>query len=243
MGCRSGRRKGHLRCRCRKPSRLGTAIRRRRTRCSQHAAARRRVVWRLVSDVPADGPLPRGLRPSSLLSRRLARFRNSEEQWCALVVRSGGLKQPHPTETPSEFHDNDIAFPIAAPVALTTRIEPRYRFWGDPNPATKYGDGHCVNFLEHNGRLYLYDACFGGRTVRGRPALLRKTSRSGEAYNYHHSRRDISTRPSNTCLARCTMGMCSTNRMRLPARRHDILTSLIPDEVNGQPGLTFYWGD
>jgi hypothetical protein len=86
------------------------------------------------------------------------RLPNNEELWCAIVIRRGGLNQAQPACPASEFHDNDTAFPITAPVVLTTRVERRYRFWGKPGEVY---DGHCVNFLEDRGRLYLYDACFG----------------------------------------------------------------------------------
>jgi hypothetical protein len=33
----------------------------------------------------------------------------------------------------------------------------RYRFWGEPGGIH---DGHCINFLEAEGRWYLYDVCF-----------------------------------------------------------------------------------
>lgn len=86
------------------------------------------------------------------------RLPNGEELWCAIVIRDGGLNQAEPTFAASEFHDNDAGFPVTAPVALTTRVERRYRFWGIPNYVY---DGHCVNFLEYRGGLYLDDASFG----------------------------------------------------------------------------------
>ena len=70
---------------------------------------------------------------------------SGEDLWCAIVVRSGGLNQPHPTEAAREFHDNDSEYPITAPLVLTTRTERRYRFWGLPGG---FCDGHCINFLE-----------------------------------------------------------------------------------------------
>ncbi len=82
---------------------------------------------------------------------------NGEESWCALVIRTGGLNQPAPTHVASLFRDHDGPFP-AAPLTLVHCTERRYRFWGSP---VGWHDGHCVNFLEHDGRLYLHDACFG----------------------------------------------------------------------------------
>jgi hypothetical protein len=81
-----------------------------------------------------------------------------EERWCALVIRSGGLNQPEPTHPRTAFRDHDGPLADVGTAALTVRVECRYRFWGMRGA---WGDGHCINFLEHAGRLYLYDACFG----------------------------------------------------------------------------------
>jgi hypothetical protein len=88
---------------------------------------------------------------------------DGEEHWCAIVICSGGLNQREPTPGASEFHDNHTGFPIAAPVQLLKRWAKRYRFWGAPGGVC---DGHCVNFLEHDGAVYLYDACFGLGPIR-----------------------------------------------------------------------------
>ena len=56
------------------------------------------------------------------------------------------------------FRDHDGPFADVGTAALTVRVERRYRFWGMRGA---WYDGHCINFLEHAGRLYLYDACFG----------------------------------------------------------------------------------
>ncbi len=81
-----------------------------------------------------------------------------EEKWCALVIRSGGLNQSEPTFPPTSFRDHDGPLADVGTAALTLRVERRYRFWGMQGA---WYDGHCINFLEHAGRLYLYDACFG----------------------------------------------------------------------------------
>lgn len=88
---------------------------------------------------------------------------SKEEYWCAIVICSGGLNQPEPTPGASEFHDNQSGFPLTGSVQLRTSWARRYRFWGLPDDVY---DGHCVNFLEHDGALYLYDACFGLGPVR-----------------------------------------------------------------------------
>src|SRR5579864_883774 len=85
---------------------------------------------------------------------------NGEVLWCAIVIRRGGLNHAVPTHDASNFHDNHVGFPIPAGMAfpIVNITERRYRFWGLPH---YHYDGHCINFLEYNGELYLYDACFG----------------------------------------------------------------------------------
>jgi hypothetical protein len=77
-------------------------------------------------------------------------------QWNAIVVSGGGLNQPVPPVTPSDFHDV-TTFPIPSPATVTRLTAQRYRFWGSPGG---WSDGHCVNFVEFEGQLYLYDASF-----------------------------------------------------------------------------------
>ena len=87
-----------------------------------------------------------------------------EEWWCAIVVKNGGLNQASPMVPASTFQDHNGDFPIPAgtTVPLTTVTERRYRFWGLPGI---WYDGHCINFLEYKGTVYLYDACFGFGSV------------------------------------------------------------------------------
>jgi hypothetical protein len=174
---------------------------------------------------------------------------NGETLWCAIVIRSGGLNQPHPTHGPSEFHDNDTAFPIAAAVTLETRVERRYRFWGEPIIASPdwYGDGHCINFLEHRGRLYLYDACFGTgpfeidsplppddysiwdgvqlSSLKARYLNMAVDYMLGSLYNGGVLCRTV---PPGT-------GVAVTNGMT-------VRMACIPDMAQGNLGVTFYWG-
>ncbi len=83
---------------------------------------------------------------------------NGEEWWCALVIRAGGLNQSVPTHNASQYRDHDGPLSDVGIATLAVRAERRYRFWGMRGA---WYDGHCINFLEHAGRLYLYDACFG----------------------------------------------------------------------------------
>ena len=84
-------------------------------------------------------------------------------RWEALVSTAPGINLLQPSlhsRFHGRFHDCErYPFPPDTPVELLGRHEARYCF-----PAGD-GDGHCVNFLEDGGRLYLYDACFRTRAV------------------------------------------------------------------------------
>jgi hypothetical protein len=169
-----------------------------------------------------------------------------EAHWCAIVICRGGLNRAHPTHGPSEFHDNDGGvFPLPGAVALTTRVERRYRFWGAPG---KIVDGHCINFLEYEGKLYLYDACFGvgpveiasplpptnPNIVQGGPQLASLKGRYldgaidymlGSLYNGGVFVESIYVHPPG-----------------IPVRNGvTVRTRDIPEVVNGDHGLTFRW--
>jgi hypothetical protein len=79
----------------------------------------------------------------------------ADARWCAIVVRHSGLNRTEPAEGPAAYHDADRA-PLTA-CAVEECRQRRYRFWGQPG---RIADGHCVNFLRHDGRWYLYDASF-----------------------------------------------------------------------------------
>jgi hypothetical protein len=85
-------------------------------------------------------------------------LQNGEERWCALVIRSGGLNRPRPSHPLATFRDHDGSLADVRTATLAQRTEYRYRFWGMRG---QFADGHCINFLQHDGRLVLYDACFG----------------------------------------------------------------------------------
>lgn len=78
-----------------------------------------------------------------------------QARWCAIAVDAPGINRTEPAEHPSAFHDEDASLAEQSPVQTChTR---RYRFWGLPHALH---DGHSINFLHHEGRWYLYDACF-----------------------------------------------------------------------------------
>ncbi len=96
---------------------------------------------------------------------------DGDAMWCAVVIAKPGTGRKVPEEDASEFHDTELPL---TPTSIVHDVEQqRYRFWSAP-PQTEdgrqveqlnYGGGHCINFLEHDGRLYLYDTCFNDRGV------------------------------------------------------------------------------
>jgi len=76
-----------------------------------------------------------------------------EIKWNAIVIKDGGLNQPQPTPGVSTFHDVDLVYPNPQPSDVVDRSEKRYKFTSP--------DGHCINFLDYQGALYLYDPSFG----------------------------------------------------------------------------------
>lgn len=170
---------------------------------------------------------------------------NGEEWWHAIVVKRPGLNQTTPQVPDEEFHDNDTAFRLPAPTTLCTRVEPRYVFWGDPSGTT---DGHCINYLEFEGVLYVYDASFqlGPRAVAPplppddfsiRGGLDLSSFKAGylnDAVEYMLGSLYNGSGPGAEFL----------QTQPPPARVHGmtVQTRLIPDTVPGNDCVTFSWG-
>ena len=171
---------------------------------------------------------------------------NGEERWCAIVIRRGGLNQAHPTHSESDFHDNDTGYPIGAQVPIVVRRERRYQFFGS---AGYWEDGHCINFLVHQRRLYLYDACFGVGPIEidaPLPASDLTVAQGGAdlaSFKAHYLNDAVDymlgSLYNGPDFYRCLHprpGVLGGNGMTVRTRD-------IPDEVAGSDGLTFYWSD
>jgi hypothetical protein len=167
-----------------------------------------------------------------------------EEQWCAIVICKGGINQAQPTHPATVFHDNDTGFPITAPVPLVTHPAQRYRFWGVPG---YWADGHCINFLEYRGRLYLYDACFGAGPIeinaplpRPDPAVAQgggQLSSFKAEYLDHAVDYMLGSLYNGSAFFRSILpapGVAGANGMTVRTRN-------IPDLVQCIPGVTFRW--
>jgi hypothetical protein len=166
---------------------------------------------------------------------------NGEEHWCALVIRSGGLNQPSPTDPPVQFRDHDGTFPDPA-AALVSRVERRYRFWGNPSPEYK-ADGHCVNFLVYEGRVFLYDACFGTGPFEIHSALPPDDfSVWGGAQLASFKAQYLDAAVDYMLGSLYNGGYLWRSRLR-GTNGVTVRTAQIPEMVNGKPGLTFRWGE
>lgn len=85
-------------------------------------------------------------------------FPNNEVNWCAIVIKSAGLNQSQNPSSSTEFHDDNTAYPITTTTPIGTVTDKRWRFYGRSGGIY---DGHCINFLVYNEKLYLYDPSFG----------------------------------------------------------------------------------
>ncbi len=165
---------------------------------------------------------------------------SGEALWCALVIRAGGLNQPRPTHSASTFHDNDTEYPITGPVPLSIRHEERYRFWGQPGD---YQDGHCINFLEYRGALYLYDACFCVRPVKiDAPFSPDDYSILGGANLSSFKAEYLDSAVAYMLGTLYNGGILHRSDHVLQTNGMTVRTGLIPALVRGNAGLTFYWG-
>lgn len=84
-----------------------------------------------------------------------------EYKWNSMIIFAPGLGRTEPTFGAQKIREVDVVYPCPAYLGDTSSsddviVETRkaYEFFA-PN------DGHCINFLEYGGSLYLYDLSFG----------------------------------------------------------------------------------
>jgi DNA-binding beta-propeller fold protein YncE len=175
---------------------------------------------------------------------------NNEAKWCAIVIKAGGLNQPQPTFSASEFHDVNTQYPIVPTTPVNVVTEKRYRFWGVPG---KHSDGHCINFLVFGGKLYLYDPSFGTGPFEISPfnttdllpannySIIGGTPLSSFKKNYLDKAVDY-------MLGSLHDGIGKLYETYYDKSKKDYInglsvkTDIIPDLVNGFEEITFYWG-
>lgn len=77
-----------------------------------------------------------------------------EKKWIGIVIKDPGLNNPEPTWPYRWWYDVDTKYPYPDDSDVHEVYEKRYIFYSP-------SDGHCVNFLLYDGKIYLYDASFG----------------------------------------------------------------------------------
>lgn len=167
-------------------------------------------------------------------------------KWCAIVVRNPGINRAIPQDVNSEYHDANTD-PLSRCRVKKVK-QRRYRFWGSPG---KQADGHCINFLKHEGRYYLYDACFFTRGIHLRnfrppPTSLARPLPVRGLGSFKH---DYLNRAVDHMLGSVKAGgdlyRCIVPNPHEPGFQHrhvynglTVRTELIPV---GESGLAFYW--
>ena len=164
----------------------------------------------------------------------------SEYQWNSMIIFSPGLgrtEPTHPSQTIMEVND-----PICYPC-------PDYYGTGSPDDCVDVetrrayeffapGDGHCINFLEYGGQIYLYDLSFGTGPWPGTWTSLPYGTKQGAQLH------DFRVNYMNTALdyMRGTIyydsgtGTCTSLSTRL-----DVDSDIIPDEIGSQPEMRYDW--
>jgi hypothetical protein len=163
-------------------------------------------------------------------------------QWSALVCRKGGLNEASPTEQASEFHDDDTIFPQADPAFNAhSVVERRYRFWGAPGVVR---DGHCINFLEYGGALYLYDPSFAAGPFQiDMPLPPNDSSILGGAAMANFKSVYLDT-AFDHMLGSLSAGITfyETNAATAPPTNGlTVKCAVIPQEIDKIDQITFYW--
>jgi len=148
-------------------------------------------------------------------SRRCGLLQNDaappEGKWADIVIKAAGLNLSEPVPDPSEWKDVDkkSAYPyplyLADPSKKDDITYVTERRWAFSSPY----DGHCIDFLEYDGKVYLYDPSFGtgpfNNTFTSVPSgSMKGTALTGFRKNYHDKAIDymqgvILYRPCATC--------------------------------------------
>jgi hypothetical protein len=177
-----------------------------------------------------------------------------QEGWCAIVVREGGQNQLAPPGQLAWYHDHDGPFPLDRPVPVAAVPESRYEFWGYPG---SHNDGHCINFLEHGGALYLYDPSFGLGPIEldmklpprdwqklGGAALASLKARYLDPHvPYMLGTLHDGDKLFETIIWQKGASHESPGSVPIPVNGLTVKTASIPDQITPDvPGVSFYWG-
>jgi hypothetical protein len=91
-----------------------------------------------------------------------------EIKWASIVIKAPGINRSAPAGTTGSYYCVDSAYPLPRYYSSYSSDDDvdyysSQTWWKFGN--TAHPDGHCINFIEHNGEVYLYDASF--RTTFG----------------------------------------------------------------------------
>ncbi|MCP4154302.1 MAG: hypothetical protein GY757_41645 [bacterium] len=180
-------------------------------------------------------------------------LREKQVAWNGIVVSDGGLNQINPTYPPAYFHDNDVEFPIKDKIKMKDpAVDYRYVFCG--NSHGPY-DGHCINFLQYEGKLFLYDPSFGKGPIEVDMALPPENDEIWGGKKIASFKANYLDKNVDYMLGSFYNGdkLYETKEydkngesLLVPAYGMTVKTSLIPDTFmeNGKQydSLAFYWG-
>jgi hypothetical protein len=140
------------------------------------------------------------------------------------------------------FNDNHTGFPVPPGGVPVVQVnERRWRFWCVPGFIY---DGHCINFLVYNGGLYLFDACFGlGPIQVNAPLPVNNTNVAQGGQDLAPFRAVYLDRAIDFMLGSICNGANFLQTIFPRVNGMTVRTADIPDVVNGNPGLTFRWGN
>jgi hypothetical protein len=164
----------------------------------------------------------------------------AEYQWNSMIIFSPGLGRTEPTFGSQQIKEvNDPAcYPCPEYLGAASPddcIEPEtkkaYEFFAP-------GDGHCINFLEYGGEIYLYDLSFGtGPWPDTWTSLPYGTKQGAQLHDFRVNYMNIALDyMRGTIYYDSGTGACTSIGTKL-----DVDSDIIPDDIGGQPEMRYDW--
>jgi PKD repeat protein len=87
----------------------------------------------------------------------------SETKWESIIIKSPGINRTSPAGTSSNYYCVESGYPVPYFASIYSSsddidyysMQTWWKFGSTAHP-----DGHCINFVAHNGEVYFYDASF-----------------------------------------------------------------------------------
>ena len=86
---------------------------------------------------------------------------SAEYKWNSMIIFAPGLGRTEPTFSAQEIREVDTVYPCPIYLGDTSSSDDVYAETRKAYEFFAPYDGHCINFLEYGGALYLYDLSFG----------------------------------------------------------------------------------